>query len=58
MSIATGYTTTDHADLDAWGVSAASAPEPLGKVRIAEYARATRWEQKHLPAFRFPEGVL
>ncbi|MFC9768366.1 hypothetical protein [Rhodococcus jostii] len=52
------YTTADHGDLDAWGVSAATAPEPLGKARIAAYLRATRWEQKHLPAFRLPEGTL
>ncbi|MFC9768926.1 hypothetical protein [Rhodococcus jostii] len=52
------YTTADHGDLDAWGVSAAAAPEPLGKARIAAYLRATRWEQRHLAAFRLPEGVL
>ncbi|MFC9765240.1 hypothetical protein [Rhodococcus jostii] len=58
MSVSTDFTTADHGDLDAWGVSAATAPEPLGKARIAAYLRATRWEQKHLPAFRLPEGTL
>ncbi|MFC9768618.1 hypothetical protein [Rhodococcus jostii] len=58
MSVSTDFTTTDRGDLDAWGVSAATAPEPLGKARIAGYLRATRWERRHLPGFRLPEGVL
>ncbi|MFC9769140.1 hypothetical protein [Rhodococcus jostii] len=50
MSVSAAFTTADHGDLAAQGVSAATAPEPLGKARIAAYVRATWWEQKHLPA--------
>ncbi|MFC9769127.1 hypothetical protein [Rhodococcus jostii] len=58
MSVSADYTTDDHCDLDVWGVSAATAPEPLGKARIAAYEAATRWKQKYLPAFRLSEGTL
>ncbi|MFC9761690.1 hypothetical protein [Rhodococcus jostii] len=58
MSVDIDFTTDDRDDLEAWGVSSVTAPEPIGKARIAAYLRATRWEQKHVPAFRLPEGVL